>query len=443
MRYLIISYDFPPKNSPRAFRWGTIARYLAEQGHTVDVITQGKNSKSEYVKGVNVHQVQEFLLGRFRTAQSGGRVDLSKIEENSPNHAKWKIILKKYAFIVARWVYNKIWKNLYWPDFAAMWIPSALSTARKLKRKHNYSAVITVSLPFTGHVIGLKLKKEFPGMFWLADMGDPFSIMKSTQTNNYKLYGDYNHRVEQDVFNLANAISVTTHETKQEYSPWLPPESFDKIKVMPPLFTPTDIIPKGKKSPDVLKLFYCGTLYKTIRNPSFLLQVFKAMADKKFHGKTLELHIMGDIHDTTECFEPYADMMDKQIFLHGRKPKEEVNKMMAESDILINICNDTFYQLPSKVVEYAASGKPVLNFARSDKDSSVNFFENYGNATTVNQSEGLDAALKQLTIFLKLPIQNLDNEHVESFLKPYLAESVCKQYLDVLPNNKEQDERAA
>ena len=38
MHYLVISYNFPPKNSPRAFRWGTIAKYLAQQGHTVDVL---------------------------------------------------------------------------------------------------------------------------------------------------------------------------------------------------------------------------------------------------------------------------------------------------------------------------------------------------------------------------------------------------------------------
>jgi hypothetical protein len=117
--------------------------------------------------------------------------------------------------------------------------------------------------------------------------------------------------------------------------------------------------------------------------------------------------------------------------------------MTAESNILINICNDTFYQLPSKVVEYAASGKPVLNFSKSDRDSSVHFFEEYGNASTINQANGYDAAIEKLTLFLKLPLNDLTAKQTEGFLKPYLADSVCKQYLDALPHSKDKNEQAA
>ena len=50
---------------------------------------------------------------------------------------------------------------------------------------------------------------------------------------------------------------------------------------------------------------------------------------------------------------------------------------MAEADVLVNIGNRTSYQLPSKVVEYAAFGKPILNFLASPDDSSAVFLSKY------------------------------------------------------------------
>lgn len=442
-RYLVVTYDFPPKNSPRAFRWGTIAEYLAKQGHQVDVVTQGTDNMHAYVQGVTVYPAKEFLLGCFRTAQGGNHIDFNQEDLAAvATDPRWKTKLKTGFTSGIKWAHDTIWQNIYWPDFATLWIFPALKTAKGLIKKHHYDALVSVSHPFSGHVIGLKLKKSFPNLYWMADMGDPFSIMKDIPLNNYKLYGNYNHRVEQDVFNLADVISVTTQETKTEYAPWLPPESFDKIKVMPPLFKPAQGSKPTVKSKDKLRLFYCGSLCKSIRNPSFLLQLFAKLAGETFNSKQLELHITGDICDTEECFAPYHDLLGKQIFLHGQQPKETVQEMMAASNVLINICNDTLYQLPSKVAEYASSGKPILNFVKSKKDASVQFFENYGNVQSINQSSGFEKSLKKLSMFLSLPLQDLTDQQIAGFLQPYLANAVCQQYADALPHEEIHEQTA-
>jgi glycosyltransferase involved in cell wall biosynthesis len=51
---------------------------------------------------------------------------------------------------------------------------------------------------------------------------------------------------------------------------------------------------------------------------------------------------------------------------------------MYDADVLVNLGNDTPYQLPSKVVEYLAAGKPVLNIASRPDDSPAAFFSQYG-----------------------------------------------------------------
>jgi hypothetical protein len=44
---------------------------------------------------------------------------------------------------------------------------------------------------------------------------------------------------------------------------------------------------------------------------------------------------------------------------------------MKDVDVLVNIGNDSAAQLASKVIEYLALGKPVLNLVSIDRDASV------------------------------------------------------------------------
>jgi hypothetical protein len=60
-----------------------------------------------------------------------------------------------------------------------------------------------------------------------------------------------------------------------------------------------------------------------------------------------------------------------------------VAQAMRESDVLVNIGNTSRNQLPSKVVEYAALGKPVINIAQIEGDSSTEFFGDYPKALSL------------------------------------------------------------
>jgi hypothetical protein len=51
---------------------------------------------------------------------------------------------------------------------------------------------------------------------------------------------------------------------------------------------------------------------------------------------------------------------------------------------LVNIGNATVAQIPSKVVEYVAAGKPILNVVTREDDSTAEFLKRYPLALTVN-----------------------------------------------------------
>ena len=109
-------------------------------------------------------------------------------------------------------------KNFHWPDYAWSWIVKARkATISHLKSKGNCDVLISVSHPFSGHLVGIYAKRFFPKLKWIMDMGDPFCFLVQSQPNNFKIYGKLNKIIEGKCFDISDGMVVTTPETKNEY----------------------------------------------------------------------------------------------------------------------------------------------------------------------------------------------------------------------------------
>jgi len=58
----------------------------------------------------------------------------------------------------------------------------------------------------------------------------------------------------------------------------------------------------------------------------------------------------------------------ENLKVHGKLSLQEVKKALEISNILLNISNDSSYQVPGKIMEYYAIGKPVLNYRFREND---------------------------------------------------------------------------
>ncbi len=259
---------------------------------------------------------------------------------------------------------------MYWPDGSFPWYGPARRLALKLPPP---DVLISVSTPFTGHLVGRSVHHQYPAARWIVDVGDPFSLQDIDAPNNRRLYGWLNRRVERDIFRQADAISVTTPATLDRYAAAFP-ESAAKLHLIPPLLS----VPALSDDPDPaaddrIRLVFAGRLYPDIRRPDFLLKLFAGLLNTPLQDR-LELHIYGYIREVYDAFKPYTALIDRQIFLHGVVPHAGVMEAMRRASLLVNIGNRTAYQLPSKVVEVASLGKPILNLIQIADDSSVAFF---------------------------------------------------------------------
>ncbi len=155
MNFLVVTHSYAPDQTPRAFRWSAITEHWAAHDAHVDVVTSGRNAPDGDDRNgkVGIHRVGERAMGRMRLGFGEGAV------AGRPQSATSGLY---HAMVrAAKAAYDITWKQVYWPDYACLWYPSALAEAKPLCRHKRYDAVITVSHPFTGHLVGLSLKRVY------------------------------------------------------------------------------------------------------------------------------------------------------------------------------------------------------------------------------------------------------------------------------------------
>jgi glycosyltransferase involved in cell wall biosynthesis len=431
-KILLVSHWYAPALHPRAFRWSAIAAQWVLQGKRVDAVCSWVPglAREEVADGVRIFRVGNGILGRLKNRLNrppafragSGVVDVEPRRGASVPSS------------LAAFLSDTVWKKIRWPDYACAWYFPAVREARSLAAGESYDAIVSVSDPFTGHLVGKRLKKEFPELTWLADVGDPFSFQDATPVNNVRLYDRRNVSAEREVFSGANAVVVTNPAAMDEYSARFP-ESAWKLRVIPPLLSlqppPPDTAPLF---PDDgrLRLVFVGTLYRDVRNPAFLLRLFERLLASPL-SERLELHFFGDTNDCRDYFAALRADIAGKIRRHGMVDRGMVARAMGEAAALVHIGNSTRYQLPSKVVEYAAAGRPVINIVRVEGDSSVAFFEGHPAVRHVVEGEGMleSGPVSDLVRFIE-SAYTVPTDVLEDWISPFRVEAVSCAYARLL-----------
>jgi len=439
MKILIIIYSYKPAISARAFRWAVIAEQWVLEGHEIDVLCSWRPDvpKKEILNGVRVYRVGESVFERLRYSLNGGRNPVISRNRNSSivsatgNGAGF---LKAAKFV--KGIYDLTWKKLYWPDYACLWFFPAVKKAKTLIKEMHYNSVITVSLPFTGHLVGLALNNNNPDIQWLADSGDPFCFMDQTPTNNHCLYGWLNRKMEQKVFDRADHLAVTTELTARQYN-MLFPGIKDKISVIPPLANINDEIDGADRdlfdrSKTIIS--FVGTLYKNIREPDGFLRIMEAVIkENPYLSKRIELHFYGVRTNCDDNFKRFT-MLQNMLHLHGTVPRNTAINAMLQSDLLINIGNSTTYQLPSKIVEYVSTGKPIINLCSIKEDSAMAYLNDYPlvfncivNTNTIHKD-----ARDLLEFILSTRGKTVALHVIQKFINPHTTKAIAAKYMQEL-----------
>ena len=147
-----------------------------------------------------------------------------------------------------------------------------------------------------------------------------------------------------------------------------------------------NVIKKSNRS--YKKLVYAGTLYKDLRNPSYLCEVLNQVLPLV---SSRALFLGGG--DCDNILKSYENKSSGLIKFLGMQPYSIALGHIYDSDILLSIGNSESPMAPSKIYEYMSTGKPIIHTYSWEGDPCIEPLRRYGNCLLLNEHEPINAEL--------------------------------------------------
>ena len=360
MKILIVIPRFYPLETPRAYRWSTLAIRLAQLGHEVHVFT-GTIPESPQEEIWNSIRILRAGTASIKDLLSGASTRLTKGDMPSlATQIKSKAIE----------IHQRFFQPFYFPDVYFPWLKTARTAFEQTLGEHTFDAVITVGLPMSAHLWGLRAKSSFSDMKWLVDMGDPYQIGSAQNT---WIFQNKRRRLEQKVLRSCDAIAVTNRGLKQALSDGLE-ELKQKVHVISHF---SDLPPANtKKTPTkgLGHLLYFGRFYQRLRPAKDFFDTLYRFNSAHLEDQRLEL----DIYGPTGSFLTSKSWkrLKKEAHYNGEVSRLELSKLILPTrSIALIIGNASSTQLPSKVFDMAALGLPILYYYYLEEDPGLKLLQ--------------------------------------------------------------------
>lgn len=379
LNILIISRIIFPKNSPRAFRTTELAVELARQGHNVTVYAVlGKYDYSNFQKetGVKICNIEKM---NFATEDSDGN---------------WRYTL------LDKILYHSLHRLIEFPDIELMCrIPGIIK-----KNKERYDLLITVAFPFVIHwgaTLAKKLLPEnrFPKV-WVSDCGDPY--MCNPIEKGKFFYFKY---IEKWWGRSTDYISIPLEEAKNGYYK----EFHEKIKVIPQGFNFSNIKTDGLFVKNEIPIFaYAGSVIPGYRDPQIFL---KFLTSLKHDFKFVVFSYNNDY------YAPFKLFLKEKLEIKPYIPREQLIYELSKMDFLINFKNQSKIQMPSKIIDYLLTKRPIIEISLSFPVSEKEIFKEFINGIYDKRLTGIE--LEQFDIknvaqqFVELYYQKVKNKIIK------------------------------
>ena len=339
MKIAILTAVFHPELHPRAFRAYELAKEYAIQGHDVEVFLLTR------IKGFDYEQLSQELHIKITILPLYTReLGAENVFQQTHPLLRW-----------IHWGYRWLLEYLLAGNLFAYSTRIANHLQQEMQQK---DMIIALSTPFMD-LLGLaKYVHQLPNntkskTIYIADSGDPFYYSQQTKRALYFKW------VEKWVYRHFDYLSIPTSDAIPAYAPLIPRE---KIQIIPQAFNMRDVHLSPAPTGDVPTLAYAGVFYQDIRNPEFLLQHLCTLTeDFRFH-----VYLRHRDPHITSVLDKYQKQLGNKLIIHYSVKRTELLYQLSQCHFLINISNTTSTQLPSKLIDYGITKRPVYSF---DKQS--------------------------------------------------------------------------
>ena len=347
-KILIISRGFHPEISPRSFRTTELAKELARQGHEVTVWLPDKGM--DYTDFEHKNNLKVHYMGKLH----------------------WKAIPINGRFSMLKRAFRRALLLFFeYPNIEMMFMVNR--SLRNLPVDSNYDLLISIAVPYPIHwgAAMARSQKRPLARTWVADCGDPY--MGDTNDSFRKLF--HFKYVEKWFSRKTDYITIPRIEMISQYYP----EFHTKIRAIPQGFQMDGNLLEKYIKNKVPTFAFAGGFIRTTRDPTELLKYLKSYnKDFRFYIFTRDAGLV----------LPFKQELGNKLIIQDFIPRDKLLKQLSKMDFLINIGYDPATQSPSKLIDYAISGRPILNITSTLNKKIINEFLN-GDYTHAHKVENL------------------------------------------------------
>lgn len=380
MKIIIASYYFYPEITPRAFRTFELAKEFAIQGHDVTLIVPKNNF--DYTELSN-----EFNLSIY-TTQTGFLFN-KNAKLRAPDSRVGKLIKRES---ILHHVLSNMFQYVY---MGRETFEYSFYVMKKILGLHkDFDLLISVGLPISVHIgtgMAIMFKKCLCKVA-VADYGDPFSSNAEFTIPTIHKY------IEKQILKRFNFIAVPIPEAKNAF---LEIKDETRIHIIPQGYDFTQFKTVHYSKNEIVSFAYAGVFYENTRNPLFFFEFLTTIKDPF----NFILYTDTTVYQNMKLIIPYLDRLKNKITIHSLVPQKQCIFELSKFDFLINFENNTKKQIPSKLIDYNLTKRPVYSF----------------NKESFNQKE-----------FFKFLNGNYENDFMRDFnISNYDIKVVAKQFLSL------------
>jgi glycosyltransferase involved in cell wall biosynthesis len=360
---LIITYYWPPSGGAGVQRWLKFSKYLPQSGWEPVVLT----IDPEYATYPAIDPSMESDIPGNLEIHKTRATDWFKISVND----KSKIPSAGFASGNGNGLKGKIMRfvrgNFFIPDPRKGWNKFAVAEAGRLIKEEGIQHIITTSPPHSTQLIGLKLKKKYPHIKWIADLRDPWTdIYYYDQFYPTFISKAIDRSYEKKVLMNADKVITVGQSLKDLFTAKVPLLK-DKITVITNGYDEDDFENLTAENPDKFTISYIGTLSDTYPVES----ITQALQNLRQKGSEITLRFTGTVSSYNEEKIRLSAGEKFVQFLPYAEHTEALKEMMSSSLLLLIIPKHASSKsiITGKIFEYIASGKPVLCIGPVDGDA--------------------------------------------------------------------------
>jgi len=362
---LLIAYKFPPYSQVGAFRWTRFSKYLAELGHSIDVVTVNwkqpdlSNLVSEVSHPlIRVHRIRSGYLHNLKSRRISNR---------------WLNGLKSRLFS------KFIDRYFYWDDEAQHWGRHLLPKCEALIREKGIPVVIATGSPFQSNVWAAELKRRLPSICLIQDLRDPWV------RNPLKHYRDEGRAlaVERETLSVADHLVVVSDGMADHFRDNLSgnvPINVINNGFEPGLLNNQRVKPQADER---MRLVYVGSLANG--REEILRQLLNVLEKQRI--RAIQVIVAGNY--THALKQRYQGLIDNGLLqFEGWISQGEALDLIASADYALQLNAAIYpYALSTKIFEYAAMGVPTLSLNYGGDIDQMIRDHSLGYSINLNESE--------------------------------------------------------